>query len=100
MTKKEYEDYVLKQCKWYVDLNYCVIALNEEAGEVAGWYKKVVLRNNPKGLTEDDLKGELGDVLFYLTCIARVKGWSLNDIMEFNKAKLDDRVAKNFKMVC
>lgn len=94
MTKKEYEEYVLKQCKGYVDLNYCVIALNEEAGEVAGWYKKVVLRQASKGLTEDDLKGELGDCLFYLTCIARCKGWSLNDIMEFNKEKLDARVAK------
>lgn len=95
MTKKEYEEYVLMRCKNYVDLNYSVIALNEEAGEVAGWYKKVVLRGKAKGLTDDDLKGELGDCLFYLTCIARVKGWTLNDIMEFNRDKLDARFVKD-----
>lgn len=99
MTTEQFEAHVSEKCNNYVDLNYSVIALNEEAGEVAGWYKKVVLRNNPKGLTDIDLIGELGDVLFYLTCIAKVKGWSLADVMAQNKAKLDDRVARNFKMV-
>lgn len=99
MTTEQFEAHVSEKCNNYVDLNYSVIALNEEAGEVAGWYKKVVLRNNPKGLTDDDLIGELGDCLFYLTCIAKVKGWGLSEVMDRNKVKLDERVAKNFKMV-
>ena len=100
MTPTEFEAHVNDFAKDYTDLNYCVIALNEEAGEVAGWYKKAVLRGNVTGkYTDDDLKGELGDVLYYLTRAARLKGWTLSDIMDFNKAKLDERQAKGYKQI-
>jgi len=42
--------------------------------------------------TENDLIYELGDVLWYVTMIARTKGWTLNDIMHKNIIKLEDRV--------
>jgi NTP pyrophosphatase (non-canonical NTP hydrolase) len=100
MKRSEYEEYVDGRCKDYVTESYCVIALNEEAGEVAGWYKKYVLRGNPTGkLSKADLKGELGDTLFYLTRLARLNGWTLNDLMEANVAKLDDRVASGAKSI-
>lgn len=100
MTRSEYEQYVTGQCKEYVNEPYLVIAINEEAGEIAGWYKKAVLRGNPTGkYTPDDLKGEIGDVLFYLTRLAQLHGWSLDDVMEFNKAKLDNRTQKKMRMV-
>lgn len=92
MTPKDFENHVASCCQPYVDLNYSVIALNGEAGEVAEWYKKFVLRNNPGGkLTKEDLMGELGDVLFYLTSLALVSGWTLDDIMTFNVDKLKHR---------
>ena len=101
MTKKEYENYVEARCKGYVDANYCVVAINEEAGEIAGWWKKFKLRDNPTGkLTYDDLKGELGDVLFYVTALTKNMGWTLDDIIEHNVAKLDDREAKKMRSVC
>lgn len=100
MKRSEYEAYVKMRCKGYIDPNYCVIAINEEAGEIAGWYKKAILRGNPTGqLTEDDLKGEMGDVLFYLTVLAQHMDWTLDDIMEYNKEKLDDRVAKGMRQI-
>lgn len=100
MTTAEYEDYVESRCKPYCDLNYTIIALNGEAGEVAEWYKKFVLRGNPVGnLTEVDLKGELGDVLFYLTRITKLKGWTLSEVMDANKVKLDDRVEKGMRQI-
>lgn len=99
MTTEEYEKYVDSRCKPYCDLNYCVIALNGEAGEVAEWYKKAVLRGNTLGLTDRDLQEEFGDVLFYLTRLAALKGWTLSEVMEVNKFKLDGRVAKDFKQV-
>lgn len=100
MTSSEYELYVETRCKPYVDLPYLVVALNEEAGEIAGWYKKFILRGNPVGnLSIEDLKGELGDVLFYLTHLAALHGWSLSDIMDHNKAKLDDRVQKGMRQI-
>ena len=92
MTILEFQDHVNHYAKLFTDLNYCVIALNGEAGEVAEWYKKAVLRGNPDGnLREIDLLDELGDVLFYLTRIAHLKGWSLEDVMATNKLKLDER---------
>jgi NTP pyrophosphatase (non-canonical NTP hydrolase) len=92
VTTPEYEAYVTSRCQPYTDIPYCIIALNEEAGEAAGWFKKMVLRGNPTGkLSTDDLKGELGDVLFYLTRLASHYGWSLDDVMEFNRRKLDKR---------
>ena len=95
MNKADYEWYVISRCKPYVDKPYCAIAINEEAGEIAGWYKKYVLRGNPNGaLTENDLLSELGDVLFYLTVMARLYGWSLEDVMQYNIEKLDQRIAK------
>ena len=100
MTTKEYADYVTGQCQPYVDEPYLVIAINEEAGEIAGWYKKFVLRGNPTGKrTRDELKGEIGDVLFYLTRLAQLNGWTLEQVMDMNKAKLDDRMAKKMRMV-
>lgn len=92
MTAIEYEDYINSRCKPFCNEAYTVIALNGEAGEVAEWYKKYVLRGNPTGqLTLEDLKGELGDVLFYLTRLGSLYGYSLEDIMTYNKAKLDAR---------
>jgi len=100
LTTKEYEDYVYSRCQSYTDANYCVIALNEEAGEIAGWWKKHQLRGNPTGkLTVTDLKGELGDVLFYLTRLSHHYGWTLEEIMNHNKAKLDDGVEKGMKQI-
>lgn len=100
MTPKEYEEYVDLRCQAYVDLPYLIVAINEEAGEIAGWFKKYVLRGNPVGnLTLDDLKGEIGDTLFYLTRLANTQGWSLSEIMDFNKAKLDARVDKNMRQI-
>lgn len=101
MTTAEYEAYVGSRIKEFCDVNYCVIALNGEAGEVAEWYKKFVLRKNiaqKHSLT--DLQGELGDVLFYLTWLGKLHGWSLEDIMHMNVSKLDKRVAEGMKQVC
>ena len=95
-----YEDFVAEFAHDYVDENYLVVALNEEAGEIAGWYKKYRLRGNPTGaFSMDDLKGELGDLLYYLTRMANLNGWSINDVQQFNMAKLRKRVAEKKRMV-
>jgi NTP pyrophosphatase (non-canonical NTP hydrolase) len=100
MKRSDYEEMVKQRCQSYVDVPYCVIALNGEAGEVAEWYKKFVLRGNVTGkYTVEDLKIELGDVLFYLTALASRYGWSLDEIMEANFEKLRIRDDKKMKMV-
>lgn len=96
MRSEEFEVYVEQQCKDYVTPIYCAIALAEEAGEVCGWYKKYVLRGNPNDkLSKKDLLEELGDVLFYLTRMANLYGWTLEEIMAGNKAKLDAKAKRH-----
>ena len=86
----KYERFVEEKCRAFVDFPYTVVALNEEAGEVAGWYKKSVLRGD-KNFTELGLQREMGDVLFYLVKMAHLKGWTLEDIMQENMLKLEKR---------
>lgn len=74
------------------DETYSVIGLCGEAGEVAEWYKKVVLRKKGKKLTEEDLKNELGDVLHYVARIALKHNWTLKDCMDANVRKLSERL--------
>ena len=100
MTTVEFEQHVQDHATYDLDDAYCVVALNEEAGEIAGWYKKMVLRKNvTKRFTEEDLLGELGDLLYYLTRLGSNHGWSLEKIMDHNKVKLDDRVAQKMRQI-
>lgn len=95
MTTAEFEAHVSKNAKEDLDFNYAVIGMCGEAGEVAEWHKKVNLRKVLKTkLTEADLLSELGDVLYYLTRAAMLKGWSLAEVMRFNEAKLTLRHAE------
>ena len=43
----------------------------------------------------DEVKKELGDVLFYTTALANFYAGSLGLVMEFNVHKLDDREKRN-----
>ena len=71
------------------DLSHAVIGLNEEAGEVAGLLKKHVYRNKTR--TDEQWIDELGDVLWYLTAAAVIKGFTLEDIWQHNVEKLEAR---------
>ena len=100
MTNFEFEQHVQKHALADLDLNYAIIGICGEAGECAEWHKKYNLRKNRAGTcAPDDLKKELGDVLFYLTRAAILSGWTLSDIMEHNKQKLDDRVANRMRQI-
>jgi NTP pyrophosphatase (non-canonical NTP hydrolase) len=91
MKVKEFEAFVASNAKMALDnLEYSVIGLCGEAGEVAEWYKKSHLRGNPK-YTDAMLKSELGDVLHYVSRISQAHGWSLKDLMTDNVEKLIER---------
>ena len=75
---------------------YPTLGLTNEAGEVAGKIKKVfrdkdgIISNE----TREALKAELGDVLWYLSQVATELHLSLDEIAEYNIAKLLDRQAR------
>lgn len=67
---------------------YLALGLNGEAGEVAEEIKKWHRDGN---FSKERLALELGDVLYYLTRLANLHGFTLKDIMDMNEAKLSAR---------
>jgi NTP pyrophosphatase (non-canonical NTP hydrolase) len=98
MEMNEYQDEASKTAGWGKDfpLNpvaYITLGLTGEAGEVAEKVKKM-FRNDKGELTDkkrEELKQELGDVLWYISQLARELDIPMNDIAEANIAKLTDR---------
>jgi NTP pyrophosphatase (non-canonical NTP hydrolase) len=75
---------------------YPVLGLVNEAGEVAGKIKKV-FRDKDGQLsaeTREALKAELGDVLWYIAQVATELDLPLDEIAEYNIAKLYDRLER------
>jgi NTP pyrophosphatase (non-canonical NTP hydrolase) len=79
-----------------VAIVYTAMGLVGEAGEVCNKLKKV-LRDEGGNLTNDrrqQLKYELGDVLWYLARFAAEIGFDLSEIATDNIAKLRDRMER------
>ena len=100
MLSLEYQKFV--KANWFgsadaadnvnmVDMFVMTAGLAGEAGEVLEKLKKWVRDGNHDSA---GLACELGDLLFYLTTIARKFGFSLEDIMQINVDKLTDRSAR------
>jgi len=75
---------------------YPTLGLVNEAGEVAGKIKKVFRDKDGQisAETREALKAELGDVLWYVAQMATELGLSLDEIAEYNIAKLYDRLER------
>ena len=73
-------------------LNFACLGLAEEAGEVAG----LATRELWKAMTQnaEHWLEELGDVLWYLTAAAACRGYTLEDLYNYNVKKLEDRYGK------
>jgi NTP pyrophosphatase (non-canonical NTP hydrolase) len=75
---------------------YPTLGLVNEAGEVAGKIKKV-FRDKDGRISEETreaLKAELGDVLWYIAQVATELNLSMDEIAEYNIAKLYDRLER------
>jgi len=65
------------------------LGLVGEAGEVAEKIKKLI-RDSSRFQNEEIMK-ELGDVVFYATALANIYGRGLQEVLQLNIEKLDDR---------
>ena len=97
ITMNDYQLEAIKTAKYPTDkaLEYCVLGLTSEAGEVAGKLKKYI-RDDDTSLPlsnkrHDELVSELGDVLWYVAMIAKELNVSLNEVALNNISKLEDR---------
>ena len=70
-----------------------VLGLSDESGEVLGKFKKL-LRDKKGNMTDDDKKEiikELGDVLWYVSSVTHLLGYSLDEVATANLDKLSSR---------
>ncbi|MEB3235413.1 MAG: nucleoside triphosphate pyrophosphohydrolase family protein [Cyanobacteriota bacterium] len=76
---------------------YPTLGLCGEAGEVADKVKKVIRDRGGQfdAAVQEDLKLELGDVLWYVAQLATELGLSLEDVAVANLDKLASRAARN-----
>ena len=99
MDFKEYQEKSRVTAK-YPDLGnnwaYPVMGLCGEAGEVANKMKKVMRDDN--GVVSDEkkeeVKKELGDVLWYMAQLATELGLSLDEVAQANIEKLYSRLER------
>ena len=88
MTFDEYQKQSKETAIYEHPIIYTTLGLCGESGEVAEKVKKH-LRD---GSSLDELKKELGDVLWYISAIASDLKLSLDDIAETNISKLTSRL--------
>ena len=93
MTFAEYQEGMSRTYKPNRLLNH-ILGLLGESGEVAEIIKKSEYHGKP--YTQDKMKDELGDVLWYLTALASDHGLTLEGIAEHNVAKLAARYPNGF----
>lgn len=75
-----------------VSAMYCALGLGGEAGETLEKVKKWHRDGDVDGKS---VALELGDVLYYLTRLANIFGYTLEDIQRLNVEKLNSRKERN-----
>lgn len=103
MRTPKYADYQKESQKTrlpvYINhtITYPTLGLLNEAGEFVGKLKKIFRDKEGKISLADrnDLKEELGDVLWYLTQICTELGFTLEEVAEANLDKLFSRQKRN-----
>lgn len=100
MTFKEYERLAAQTAVYPGrgnNLVYPVLGLTGESGEVAEKVKKLIRDKNYKisETFKEDIKKELGDVLWYIAAICYELGLSMEDVAKTNIEKLASRKARD-----
>lgn len=70
------------------------LGLTGEAGEVANDIKKLYYGRFTVEETREKLLLELGDCLWYMAAVATNQGFTLDDVVDANIVKLEDRWAR------
>lgn len=106
MTLEEYQEQAMTTClPESENFAYMMLNLVSEVGEIAGKVGKsirkgqLVINENELsaiGYDQDtELMKEAGDVLWQLSGLCSVMGWSLEEIAQMNLDKLADRKKRN-----
>lgn len=71
-----------------------VMGLLEEAGEVAGVFKRLLRGDYSPDVATTKLHKELGDILWYLSQVAYDNGFKLSEVATANIDKLESRLIR------
>lgn len=96
MTGSEYQALAMQTCanKSYASmLLHGILGLVSEAGEVAGVEQKVYQGHR---FDVEQLKRELGDCLWMIAEICESQGYTIDDVMQTNIAKISERYPNGF----
>lgn len=72
------------------------MGLSGEVGELNDMIKKWIFHQTDMDITH--AKKELGDIMWYIACMAESFGWSLDEIMQMNIDKLKARYPDGFNI--
>lgn len=72
------------------------MGLSGEVGELNDMIKKWIFHQTGMDITH--AKKELGDIMWYIACMAESFGWSLDEIMQMNIDKLKARYPDGFNI--
>lgn len=72
------------------------MGLSGEVGELNDMIKKWIFHQTDMDITH--AKKELGDIMWYIACMAESFGWSLDEIMRMNIDKLKARYPDGFNI--
>lgn len=75
-------------------LVYASLGLTGEAGELANKVKKILRGDGNEAELIEGIKGEMGDVLWYLASLSDALGIDLADVAAQNIEKLQSRYAR------
>jgi NTP pyrophosphatase (non-canonical NTP hydrolase) len=98
MTLNNYQDNALRTCpnigSLNDNINHMMLGLITETGEIADLHKKFFAYGKQFDLIKMEL--ELGDLMWYIACLADMYGLKLDDIAYANINKLKMRFPQNF----
>lgn len=72
------------------ELMYLTLGLASESGEMANYIKKLY-RDGDNAEKREEIKLELGDVMWYAARLAETLGVNLSDLMDANQKKIQSR---------
>lgn len=93
-TQRDNAEFFLTNHPGSVDDLHSVLGIITETGELADALKKAAFYGREFDLT--NVKEELGDLMWYVAKLIRDHGWTFEEIMALNIAKLKARFPNNF----
>ncbi len=94
---KEFDDYQSKAFEFALPsakvIPYMVMGMAGEIGELQSWYAKTV-RDGYGSRDFEDVKKELGDILWFVAGLCSLYGMRLSDIAQMNLDKLESRTKR------